>query len=519
MNKKSLSLSAHLSGEGASSPFSPVAVETFGERIHVEWDPQAAVTPLGQLPFFIDFLKTADLFEPWVTDCPLTYKSHNAPLKADVLGTMLLSILAGQNRYAHITALRADGVNPELLGMEKVCSEDSVRRAFEKVDDESAREWLQSHLRRVWEPLLYEPWILDVDTSVKTLYGRQQEGVCRGYNPKKPGRPSHVYHSYFIANLRLVLDVELQPGNQSAAKYTRPGLFQFLDSLPVASRPWLLRGDIGFGNEGVMKEAEDRDQDYLFKVKQTAGVRKLIKRLFHGDQWSDAGQGWQGVESTLRLNGWSVERRVVVLRRPIRGDVALEDGGQDKQPRLAFIDLEPEGRKYEYATLVTSLEEPVLTMAQHYRDRADSENNFDELKNQWGWGGYTTRDMGRCQIMARTVALIYNWWTLFTRLAIPGKHAEAITTRPLLLHAVGKQTRHAGQTKLTITSSHAKARSIHQILSGLTNLFRQVREAAEQLSWTERWRMILSKVFVHFLGGKLLKPPLPPLQPSPNCRI
>jgi hypothetical protein len=32
----------------------PIAVETFGGRIHVEWNPQAAVTPLGQLPFFID---------------------------------------------------------------------------------------------------------------------------------------------------------------------------------------------------------------------------------------------------------------------------------------------------------------------------------------------------------------------------------------------------------------------------------------------------------------------------------
>jgi hypothetical protein len=33
-----------------------LAVDTFGGRVHVEWDPQAAVTPLGQLAFFIDFL-------------------------------------------------------------------------------------------------------------------------------------------------------------------------------------------------------------------------------------------------------------------------------------------------------------------------------------------------------------------------------------------------------------------------------------------------------------------------------
>lgn len=51
----------------------------------------------------------------------------------------------------------------------------------------------------------------------------------------------------------------------------------------------------------------------------------------------------------------------------------------------------------------------VLALAQLYRDRADAENNFDELKNQWGWGGFTTQDLARCRIMARMVALVYNW--------------------------------------------------------------------------------------------------------------
>ena len=51
----------------------PVALDTFGGRVHVEWDPQAAVTPLGQLPFFIEFLKVSGLLDAWVADCPLEY--------------------------------------------------------------------------------------------------------------------------------------------------------------------------------------------------------------------------------------------------------------------------------------------------------------------------------------------------------------------------------------------------------------------------------------------------------------
>ena len=32
-----------------------------------------------------------------------------------------------------------------------------------------------------------------------------------------------------------------------------------------------------------------------------------------------------------------------------------------------------------------SLDSEILTIGQLYRDRADCENSFDKLKNQWGW--------------------------------------------------------------------------------------------------------------------------------------
>ena len=75
-----------------------LSVDTFGGRVLINWDSQSAVTPLGQLPFFIEFLKLGDLFISWVKDCPLCSTSPNAPSKKDVLGTLLLSILAGHRR-------------------------------------------------------------------------------------------------------------------------------------------------------------------------------------------------------------------------------------------------------------------------------------------------------------------------------------------------------------------------------------------------------------------------------------
>src|ERR1700730_8428526 len=194
----------------------PVVADTFAGRVHVEWDDRATVTPLGQLPFFIEYLKQGGLFDGWVADCPLHLTSPNAPPKRDVLGTILLSVLAGHWRYAHITALRGDGVNAPLLGMRKVVSEDAVRRALSKIPEDAGVAWLRDQLEYCTRPLLSEPWILDADTTVKPLYGHQEAAEV-GYNPTKRGRPSHVYHSYLMAELRLVLEVEVASGRGHTA--------------------------------------------------------------------------------------------------------------------------------------------------------------------------------------------------------------------------------------------------------------------------------------------------------------
>ena len=487
------------------TPEGPQTLDTFGGKIQFRWEPDAGVSSLGQMAFFIEFLKTSGRFEEWVKDCPLKYTSPNAPAKRDVLGTILLSVLSGHWRYAHMSALRGDGVNPELLGMTKVASEDSVRRALLSLKEEESEDWLKKHLKGSYEPLLEEPWAMDVDTTVKVLYGHQEDAKV-GYNPQKPGRPSHAYHSYFIGNLRLVMDVEVQAGNQTASSFAQPELWSLLDGLPKSSLPAFMRGDCGWGNERAIVGAEQRQIPYLFKLKQSAKVKKLIVKLLGNEQWVEAGQKWQGLDAELQLSGWTQARRVVVLRRPLPQPVE-EDKKSKKKAAQLNLDL-PEamyrGVLYEYVVLVTSLKDEIRTITQHYRDRGDSENNFDELKNQWGWAGFTTQDQKRCQVMARITALIYNWWNIFMRLAIPDKHAEAITSRPLALHGIAKRTRHSNQTTVEVTSTHSKAPLIAQALTMVSRFLHRIKETAEQLPYASRWKLILSAAFRHFLHGKVL---------------
>ena len=510
----------------------PLVLDTFGGRLHVKFDQRASATVFGQLPFFVEFLHHSGLYERWVNAAPLVYTSPNAPRVENVLGTLLLAVLSGCRRYSHVNGLRADGVSPGILGMTKLVSDDWLSRALGAMDCDRADAWIADQLDHVCSPLLTTPWILDIDTTIKPLYGKQ-EGATVGYNPHKPGRPSHAYHSYVMSEQRLLLDVAVSPGHQMSSKHALPGLDGVLKrcaSTPDC-KPRMVRGDCGFGNEATLALVESHDIDYLFRLRQTANVKKLIARCFFKDGWVNAGCGYEAFEanpdpdptgaasdSTLKLSGWSKSRRVVILRRRIAdkdGALLVQD---ESTQQLTFLDdvvHAPNALKlYEYVVLVTSLGREgyeLRSIAQLYRDRADCENSFDELKNQWGWTGFTNKELKRSALMARNNALIYNWWSLFVRAANPGERLEAISSRPLLLTAVGRKTEHAGQSHLLITCMHvAKERAI-AMLTRVHALLQRIKATTAQLLPSQRWSVIASEIVRQILALKPNPPPAPML--------
>jgi len=148
-----------------------------------------------------------------------------------------------------------------------------------------------------------------------------------GYNPTQPGRPWHAYHSYLVANMRMLLDREVPAGNRTAALFGPPELWSFLDGLPERNRPIFLRGDSHWGAEKAMLGAEQRKLGYLFKLKQSANGKKRIGQIFTKEEWEEAGQPWQGRKEVLRLSGW-----------PLRSKPAAEAvtvGQKKSQPKAA----------------------------------------------------------------------------------------------------------------------------------------------------------------------------------------
>jgi len=100
------------------------------------------------------------------------------------------------------------------------------------------------------------------------------------------------------------------------------------------------------------------------------------------------------------------------------------------------------------------------------------------------------------------IALIYNWWHLSARL-YDGEHPrEAITSRPALLHGVARLTRHGGQRTVKVSVPHEKSELSTAAITQVSNTLTRFQAIAEQWTREQRWTLLLTHIFRHWLGGK-----------------
>jgi hypothetical protein len=227
------------------------------------------------------------------------------------------------------------------------------------------------------------------------------------------------------ARTRLCLHLEWRPGDTVSATDWPSAMEKLWRHPTIRERLWLNRGDAGFGQEAILawhEQAGEPRPKYLFKLRLTTNVRRAIAKV-PWPLWEGAPTlGCQQLaQTTVKLHGWSRERRVVIVRtlKPV-----------NPSPQDQFW-ATPED---DVAVYVTNLEKGEATpeqIALLYAQRADTENVFDELKNQWGFRGYCSQRAVVTELAARLVLLTYNLWSLFTRLMglNPGHHTEAVKSR------------------------------------------------------------------------------------------
>ena len=96
-----------------------------------------------------------------------------------------------------------------------------------------------------------------------------------------------------------------------------------------------------------MREAEARGLAYLFKLRLTKNVKRMIAKLANEREWVDTGQGFEAKESAVRREGWSRGRRTIVLRRRLQGAVALSHDDESGAAQLSFADIGEATEVYE----------------------------------------------------------------------------------------------------------------------------------------------------------------------------
>lgn len=140
------------------------------------------------------------------------------------------------------------------------------------------------------------------------------------------------------------------------------------------------------------------------------------------------------------------------------------------------------------------------------------------VDNHWGWGGYTTHDLERCNLSARAVALIDNGWRWYVRLSHPQTRLEAITSRPMLLSGVARLTQHAGQSRLLLTLSHGAGARIKEMIANIRAGLDHVLANAPQLPTIDRWRALM-RYIVNQITAARPQNPSPRRLPTPRLAL
>ena len=404
------------------------------------------LTPYGGAAAWSHYLEKVGIVADLAQRFPLARTSPNATPVADVLQAFMFNCLMGGRRFAHARRLQDDRAVAVILGMKKgrLCGEDAFGRMMMKVPRGAARTWLRWSERDLYAALP-SAFIADWDSTVNTRYGHQDD-VAKGYNPHKPGRGSHHPLLCVVAGTRLALHMEWRPGNTVSATDWTEAMERVWSHPDVSSRLKLNRGDIGFAQEKIMAWHETpgvaRPQ-YLFKLKLTANVRRAIASI-PWPQWDGQPQVGmeQYAETRVQLDGWSCERRLIVTRmlKPTNPTVQDLFWGHDQE---------------EFCAYVTNLTVPQASPPQivlTYRKRADAENVFDELKNQWGFTGFCSGKGVVTETAARLLLITYNLWSLFVRvLRDEGQHYEAVTSRDELLVIPAKLVESGRQKTLKLS--------------------------------------------------------------------
>lgn len=363
----------------------------------------------------------------------------------EMFTSFFVSVWLGANRFAHTSILQHDKVLQRIFGLNRAPSNDTYRRFFQKFDFELSTNAFFELYSWMFSQLKLDNYTLDVDSSVWTRYGKQQ-GSKKGYNPKKRGRLSHHPLIAFVAELKMVANFWLRPGNSNTSNNILAFLQETFDVLQ-GKTIGLFRADSEFYSKDVMEWLEDKQTDYVIAVKMYPNLRDEFKE--HA-KWIEHADGiWVG-ELTFKAENWDKARRIVIVKQQV--DLRPKAPG-----KLLFPDDEIY-RNYRYTAYVTNSKLSSVLVWELYRQRGDAENRIKELEYDFGADSFCMQDFYATEAALRTVMLSYNLMALFKLTVLQQKVSQRLTTVRLNCFSIGSWIVKSGQKEILKMSVNLKKR-------------------------------------------------------------
>ena len=364
--------------------------------------------------------------------------SNNHLLALDKALVFMHGLLADARKLTHVAYLRRDPLVPELLGIRRVASQSSLSRFFKGFD--SAAVNLRC-FRSLWRwglarlPSRPDGYTLDLDSTRLLHEDGQQEGVAVGYT-KRGLKPCLHPLLAVVAEVRLVAQLWLRPGNTACGNNAEAFFLELWDQLPRHIRLRGVRADAGFCLPDLLALWEQLGVPYVV----VAQLSQPIQRLLRTDLvWTPTEvPGTEVAERQYQSLGWSQARRLVVIRHRVH------DG--DRRGGKKLLDVPG----YHFQALVTSVSPTQMTglaLWRYYNGRADCENVIKELQHGFALPSLCLRSFWATEAALSLAALTYNLTVLFQRhlgwqqkVTIQSLRYWLFVTAGVLSHPAGRTT-------------------------------------------------------------------------------
>ena len=356
---------------------------------------------------------------------------------------MMLSVWCGGNRFEHAEVTRFDRVLGSIFGIHRMANFKAITRLFGRCTQTLNDRVFGSLYRWLFEQLHVGRITLDLDSTVITRFGEQQEGGARGYNPSKPGRRSHHPLMAFVAEVRMVANVWLRPGNTGSANNVI-GFLHATRAHLAGKAIGLLRADSGFCEDAFLTHLEGERINYVIALKLNQPLQRALVRAAQITLappvspavattlppspplgWWALDEGLELAEMMYQAPSWQSPRRIIAIRQHIK-----QRANAKGKTLSLFADDEAIGQ-WRYSALVTDLNLPTLQIWRLYRGRADCENRIKELKYDFAAGSLNLRDFWATEAALHTVMMAFNLMSLFKQVVLKQTIRKNGVDRPI----------------------------------------------------------------------------------------